>query len=162
MFSCISWRIGRGFKLKKWFWIIAIPKFDVPMYIKMESTSPNEFRGDLPRGVGPSNIYDPLYNSKKKFVPFIGFMVLKTTGLSSRFQWKNRFWKICTECWEIGQNVRKYGGLVWRPEFWHNFANISGPAANFSKPIFALKPWTQAGHFEYHELYKRNKNFFEL
>ena len=39
-------------------------KFDVPMYIKMESTSPNEFRGDLPRGVGPSNIYDPLYNSK--------------------------------------------------------------------------------------------------
>ena len=39
--------------LQKYFWIIAIPKFDVPMYIKMESTSPNEFRGDLPRGVGP-------------------------------------------------------------------------------------------------------------
>ena len=60
-----SWVIGRGFKLKKWFLIIAITKFDVPMYIKMECTSPNEFQGDLPRGVGPSNIYDPLYNSKK-------------------------------------------------------------------------------------------------
>ena len=35
------------------------------MYIKMECTSPNEFQGDLPSGVGPSNIYDPLYNSKK-------------------------------------------------------------------------------------------------
>ena len=35
------------------------------MYIKMESNVPDQFRADLPRGVGPSNIYDPLYNSKK-------------------------------------------------------------------------------------------------
>ena len=39
------------------------------------------------------------------------------------------------------------------------FANISGPDAYFSKPIFALKPWAQAGRFEYNEPYKR-KTFF--
>ena len=100
--------------------------------------------------------------TQKFFVPFIGFMVLKTTGLSSQFEGKTQFWKICTECWDIGQNVRIYGGLVWRPEFWHNFANITGTAANFSKPIFALKPWAQAGHFEYHKPYNQNEIFFDL
>ena len=39
------------------------------------------------------------------------------------------------------------------------FANISGPGVYFSKPIFALKPWVQAGHFEYHKPYNP-KNFF--
>ena len=34
-----------------------------------------------------------------------------------------------------------------------------GLGAYFSKPIFALKPWAQAGRFEYHEAYNR-KNFF--
>ena len=62
-----NWTLGRGFKLKKYFWIIAIPKFDVPMYIKMESTFPNQFWGDLHRGVGPSNIYNPLNPKKKRF-----------------------------------------------------------------------------------------------
>ena len=38
-------------------------------------------------------------------------------------------------------------------------ANISGPGAYFSKPIFALKPWVQAGRFEYHKPHNR-KNFF--
>ena len=84
-------------------------------------------------------------------------MVLKMTGLSSRFQRKNRFWKICNGSWDIVQNVSKYTGLVWRPYFWHILLNISGPGAYFSKPIFALKPWAQAGHFEYHEAYKQNK-----
>ena len=102
---------------------------------------------------------DPLIR-QKKIVSFIGFMVLKTTGLSSRFQCKNRFWKIRTESRDIGQNVSKYEGLVWRPEFGHILVNISGPYAYFSKPIFALKPWAQAGRFEYHEAYKRNKKFF--
>ena len=37
------------------------------------------------------------------------------------------------------------------------FANISGEY--FSKPIFALKHWAQAGRFEYHEPYNR-KNYY--
>ena len=89
----------------------------------------------------------------------MGFMVLKTTGLSSRFQRKNQFWKICTGSRDIDQNVPKYEGLVWLPEFRHKLFNISGLIAYFSKPIFALKPWAQAGRFEYHEPHKRNKFF---
>ena len=92
----------------------------------------------------------------------MGFMVLKMTSLSSRFQCKNRFWKIRTESRDIGQNVLKYEGLVWRPEFGHILVNISGPNAYFSKPIFALKPWAQVGRFEYHEAYKQNKKIFAL
>ena len=38
------------------------------------------------------------------------------------------------------------------------FANISGLGAYISKPIFALKPWVQAGRFEYHKSY--NQKFF--
>ena len=100
--------------------------------------------------------------TQKKILLIIGFMVLKTTGLSSRFQCKNRFWKIRTESWDIGQNVSKYEGLVWRPQFGHVLVNISGPNAYFSKPIFALKPWAQDGRFEYHEAYKQNKKKFGL
>ena len=59
-------------------------------------------------------------------------MVLKSTGLSSRFQHKNRFWKICTGSWDIGKNIQNYAGLVWRPDFWHVLLNISGPGAYFS------------------------------
>ena len=67
------------------------------------------------------------------------FMVLKTTGLSLRFQRKNRFCKLCNGSRDITQNVSKYTGLVWRTRFWHILFNILGPGANFSKPIFALK-----------------------
>ena len=44
-------------------------------------------------GPGPFDIDNPLYNSNKKLVPFIRFMVLKTTGLSSGFQRKIGFEK---------------------------------------------------------------------
>ena len=87
----------------------------------------------------------------------MGFMVFKTTGLSSLSQRKNRFWKIYTGSRDIDQNIPKYEGLVWLPEFRHKLFNISGPGAYFSKPIFALKPWAQAGRFEYHKPYKWNK-----
>ena len=87
----------------------------------------------------------------------MGFMVLKTTGLSSRFQRKNRFWKICTGSRDIDQNVPKLRSPNQTCIFWDVLANISGPFAYFSKPIFALKPWAQAGRFEYHEPHKRNK-----
>ena len=86
-------------------------------------------------------------------------MVLKMTGLSSRFQRKNRFWKIWTRSGDINQNVPKSRSPNQTCIFWDVFANISVPGAYFSKPIFVLKSWAQAGRFEYHEPYKRN-NFF--
>ena len=46
----IVYLLGWGFKLKNGESIIVIPKFDVPMYIKMESTFPRKFWGDLLRG----------------------------------------------------------------------------------------------------------------
>ena len=33
---------------------------------------------------------------------------------------------------------------------------------NLSKLIFALKPWVQAGRFEYHEPYNPKNFFFDL
>ena len=86
-------------------------------------------------------------------------MILKTTGLSARFQRKNRIWKICTGSQDINQNLPTSGSPNQTCIFWHLFANISGPGAYFSKPIFALKPWVQAGYFEYYEPYNP-KNFF--
>ena len=44
-------------------------------------------------------------------------------------------------------------------KIWHILDDISGLGAYFSKPIFALKPWVQAGRFEYNEPYNP-KNFF--
>ena len=55
--------------------------------------------------------------------------------------------------------MQNNAGLVWRPAFWDVLLNISGPSAYVSKPIFALKPWIQAGRFEYHEPYNP-KHFF--
>ena len=89
-------------------------------------------------------------------------MVLKATGLSSRSQPKNWYIKICTVSQDIGQNVQKYAGLVWGPDFWHILLNISGPGAYFSKRIAALKPLVQAGRSEYHEPYKWNDLFLVL
>ena len=97
-------------------------------------------------------------HSQKKNSLFIGFLTIKTTSLSSRFQHKNRFW---TGSGDINQNVLKSGSPNQTCIFWDVFANISGPGAYFSKPIFVLKPWAQAGCFEYHEPYIR-KIFFGL
>ena len=67
-----------------------------------------------------------------------------------------------TESRDISWNVSKF--------WWPNqickilviFADMSGIGAYFSKAIFALKPWAEAGRFEYHEPYKRYKFCFEL
>ena len=67
--------------------------------------------------------------------------------------------KIWTGSGDINQNVLKSGSPNQTCIFWNVFANISRPGAYFSKPIFALKPWAQAGRFEYHESYIW-KNFF--
>ena len=93
----------------------------------------------------------------KKFVPF---MVLKMTGLSWRSQRKYQFWKICIGSWNIGQYLSKFRSPNQTFKFWDILANISGLSTYFTKPIFALKPWAQASHFEYHEAYKRNKKFW--
>ena len=68
------------------------------------------------------------------------FMVFKLTGSASRFQRKKRFLNIFTEFRDIGQNVSNFAGLVWKADFGHFLADISGLVACFSKPIFALKP----------------------
>ena len=86
-------------------------------------------------------------------------MVVKTTGLNPGFQRKNRFYKICIESRDIGKNVSKFSFSSKMSKISYIFANISGPDAYFSKPIFALKPWVQAGCFDYHKPYNR-KNFF--
>ena len=86
-------------------------------------------------------------------------MVLKMTGLSSRFQHKNRFWKVCTGSWDIKQNVPKIGSPNQTCKFWDVLANISGPGGYFSKQIFAFEPWAQAGRFEYHQSYNWNNLF---
>ena len=94
------------------------------------------------------------------FDPFIGFMVLKTTSLSSWFQLKNRFSKICIGSRDNSQDVSKFGLPNQTFPFWHKLTNILEVNAYFSKLTFALKPWTHAGSFEYHEPYKRNNFFF--
>ena len=104
---------------------------------------------------------DP-FMSQKKILPIIGFMVLKTTGLSPRFQCKNRFWKICIGSRDIGKKVANFRRFAWTAKFGYFFANISGLGAYFSKPIFALKRWAPAGRFEYHEAYNRKNLFFDL
>ena len=114
--------------------------------------------------VGKSRTWPPLTLTapcitQKKIVLFIRFMVLKTTGLSSRFQRKNRFWKICTGSREINQYMLKFMSPNQTFIFWDVFGDIFGPSAYFSKPIFALKPWAQAGRFEYHKP-SDQKNFF--
>ena len=80
----------------------------------------------------------------------MGFIVVKTTGLNPGFQRKNRFWKICTESSDIDKNVSKFSFPSKMSKISSLFANISGPEAYFSKPIFLSKPWVQAGCFEYH------------
>ena len=98
---------------------------------------------------------------KKKFLVFKVYGT-QTTGLSSRAQHKNRFPKLCIEFWDIGQNVSNFAGLVWKANFGHFFDDILGLGAYFSKPIFALKSWVQAGRFEYHEPHNLNNFFFRL
>ena len=53
----------------------------------------------------------------------------------------------------------RFGLKGW---FLHFFGNILGLGAYFLKLIFALKPWVQAGRFEYHEPYNPNIFFSPL
>ena len=42
------------------------------------------------------------------FVPFIGFMVSKTTTFSLVFHHKKWFYKMCSDSWDIKKNVSKF------------------------------------------------------
>ena len=87
----------------------------------------------------------------------MGFMVLKTTSLNLWFQRKNCFWKMCTKSY--CRKGKKFLTFAWKAIFGYIFANILGLCAYISNSIFALKPWVQAGRFEYHKPYKLNEFF---
>ena len=93
--------------------------------------------------------------------PFVPFIVLKTTVLNTRFQRKNRFEKRPSPSRDIEEKVILVRGLVWHAMLKHIFANISAQGGSFFKPIFALKPWVQDGHFEYNNRYKPSKKKYE-
>ena len=133
-----------------------------PWYIKTEKKRFFYFWDFLAWEVADSKFLWPLYKWRKKIVPIIGFMVFKSTGSISRFQRKNRFWKIRTESQVITKKLSKIGIPNQTIKIWHIFADISGLGAFFSKPIFALKQWDWAGRFEYHEPYNQNNYFFHL
>ena len=65
----------------------------------------------------------------------MGFIVFKLTGLVSRFQYKNWVWKICTESWDISQNVSNFAGLVWKA----NFRQFFGTLCIFLKTDFCVE-----------------------
>ena len=96
-------------------------------------------------------IEDPKYGSFKAriFEMFRSRLGHKLDGL--------KFWKICIGSQNIDKNVSEYDLPNQTFKFWHIFINILGPDAYFSKPIFALKPWGQAGRFEYNEPYNKRK-----
>ena len=79
--------------------------------------------GTIPTG-NPKSGSDP-FISEKKFVQIVGFMVFKSTGLDSRFQRKNRFWKICTETQDIIKKVSKISLPNQTSKIWHILADIS-------------------------------------
>ena len=70
--------------------------------------------------------------------------------------------KICTGSRDIKQNVLQIRSPNQTCIILDVLANISGPGLYFLKPIFALKPWAQAGRFEYHEAFNRRNYFFAL
>ena len=66
---------------------------------------------------------------------------------------------MCIGSWDIGINVSEFVLPNQTFKYWNILTNTLGSDAYFPKPIFALKPWAQAGRFEYNEPYKR-KTFF--
>ena len=92
----------------------------------------------------------------KKILLFIGFMVIDRLELMVSTQ--KSVLKNMHQSWDIKQNEPKIRSPNQTCTILDVLVNISGPGAYFLKPIFALKPWVQAGRFEYHKLCNR-KNF---
>ena len=139
--------------------ILPIVRKVVYIYTKQGSGLKKSNLGHFPMRKWPTKWLLRLYKWKK-IVRIMGFMVVKSSGSDSRFQRKNRFWKICTESQDITKKVSKIGLPNQTSKIWHILADISGLGAYFSKPIFALKPWVRAGRFEYHEPHNPNDFFF--
>ena len=112
-------------------------------------------------GGSAPQIFTTPFITPKRIVPFIRFRVLKTTSLSSRFQHKTWFLKICSGSRDISNNVSKFRSPNQTFIFLDILANISGPGAYILKPMFTLNPWVQAGLFEYHGPFN-HKIFLDL
>ena len=61
---------------------------------------------------------------------------------------------------DIKQNVQNVSLPNQTCIFLDVLASILGPGAYFAKPIVVLKPWAQAGQFEYHAPSNQNNFFF--
>ena len=92
---------------------------------------------------------------KKNFNLFVAFMVVKMTVLISRFQHKNRFYKRTNLAQDIFKNVLRLGEPNQTAALKQFLINISSNIGSFYKPIFALKPSSQDGRFDYHESHKQ-------
>ena len=118
------------------------------------------FRGREVTDLTTFDIDSPLYNSKKIRSVYKVYGTqndrLKLTVSTQKSVLKNMQ--------RVPRYRPKYAKFCWfglEGDFLHFFGNILGLGAYFFKPIFALKPWVQAGRFEYHEPYNPN-NFFSL
>ena len=80
-------------------------------------------------------------------------MVIHCATGSKNYHFPTRFWKICNESQDITKNVSKIGLPNQNSKIWNILADILELGAYFLKPIFVLKPWVQAGWFEYHDPY---------
>ena len=108
--------IGCVIKSKNEVWKRALWNQGVLMCGETGSKQKNFFFHFLPTPFFTLEIPWPLYKSKK-IVPIMGFMVLKMTGLSPRFQCKNRFWKICIGSKDIGKKVANFCRFAWAAKF---------------------------------------------
>ena len=69
----------------------------------------------------------------------IGFMLFKSTGLDSRFQRMNRFWKTCTESWDISQNMSNFWWFCLVGRFWTlSFVKRCWPTAGKGSPFTVI------------------------
>ena len=94
-----------------------------------------------------------VYNFRKKVFPFIVFIVFQMTGLSSQFQYSNRFWKICIGSWVICQNAQKLEGLVWQFQFW-NEKDLFPPYLLYPRATFPS--WQKKSIYQTPPLYRVN------
>ena len=80
----------------------------------------------------------------------VGLIVFQGTSLSSEFERKKWFWEVCSWFQDTKQNVPNVRLPSQTCLFSDILANVLRPSAYLLMPIFALKPWDQVGHFEYH------------
>ena len=90
----------------------------------------------------------------------MGFMVFKSTVSNSRIQCKNRFWKMCTDSYDITKKFPK-SAFQTKPAKFDTLWPTSRHSVHIWKPIFELKQGVRVGRFEYHGPYSPN-DFFSV